>query len=405
MQLTVIHTINQSLRDANLLTPYLPTLKGRGFTECWMTKKLLLLGGGHAHLETLAALTRIQRRGHEVTVVAPAPHHYYSGMGPGMLGGDYTPEEIRFNTQEMVQSRGARFLLGRAVKIDAPKRQVHLENGETLAYDVLSVNVGSVVEGDMTMAQGATLYPVKPIASLVRLKDAIRSRCEGETLRIAIAGGGPSSAEVAGNIRQLVSDHGGLSPLITIYSRGEFFGHFPEKIRAGVMGHLQTRGIQMVENDTVIQVEKESVRLASGRHAPADLVVLATGVHPSPLFADSQLPMGPDGGLSVNRYLQCSNHPEIFGGGDCIHFEEQPLKKVGVYAVRQNKILRDNLLARLEAKPLTPFSPGGSYLLIFNLGGHMGYLHKNGLTLKGRLAFHIKDYIDRHFMRTYQQPG
>lgn len=367
-----------------------------------MTKKLLLLGGGHAHLETLSALTRIQRRGHEVTVVAPAPHHYYSGMGPGMLGGHYTPEEIRFDTQKMVQSRGGRFLQGRGVRIDAHGRKVHLESGEILAYDVLSVNVGSVVKGDMTVAQEATLYPVKPIASLVSLREAIRSRCKGETLHIAIAGGGPSSAEVAGNIRQLITDHDGLPPLITIYSRGGFFDHFDKKIRDGVTTCLRAKEIQRVENDAVIRVEKGSVLLASGRHAPADLVVLATGVYPSPLFADSHLPVGPDGGLSVNRYLQCSSHPEIFGGGDCIHFESHPLKKVGVYAVRQNKILLHNLLARLEEKPLTPFSPGGSYLLIFNLGGDTGYLHKNGLTLKGRLAFRIKDFIDRRFMGKYQ---
>lgn len=368
-----------------------------------MKKKLLLLGGGHAHLETLAALETIQKRGHEVTVVAPSSHHYYSGMGPGMLGGSYTPEEIRFDTEAMVTRRGARFVEGVAVVIDAKERRVRLENGDLLDYDVLSTNVGSFVGIHLAVAPGAIVYPVKPIESLLSLKQAILDTCEEKTLHIAIAGGGPSSAEVAGNIIQLVKKAHGKIPAITIYSRSGFFGHFDKKIKSGVTAILKAKGIQLVEGDAVVGLSEKSVVLASGRQCDADLMVSATGVRPSPLFTDSKLPTGPDGGLSVNPYLQCSAHPEIFGGGDCIHFEAHPLNKVGVYAVRQNNVLLQNLLAQLEGTPLTPFNPGGTYLLVFNLGEGIGYLHKNSLTFHGKLAFRIKDFIDRRFMKKYQK--
>jgi NADH dehydrogenase FAD-containing subunit len=368
-----------------------------------MKKKLLLLGGGHAHLETLAALETIQKRGHEVTVVAPSSHHYYSGMGPGMLGGSYTPDAIRFDTEAMVTRRGARFVEGLAVAIDARERQVRLENGDILDYDVLSTNVGSFVKSDLAVGVGSTVYPVKPIEALIGLKQSILNACGDKTLHIAIAGGGPSSAEVAGNILQLVKEAQGKPPVITIYSLGGFFDHFDEKIKTGVTAILKAKGILLVERDAVIRVDKTSVVLASGRQCDADLVVSATGVRPPPIFADSNLPTGPDGGLSVNTYLQCSTHPEIFGGGDCIHFEAHPLNKVGVYAVRQNNVLLQNLLAQLEGTPLTPFNPGGTYLLVFNLGEGIGYLHKNSLTFHGKLAFRIKDFIDRRFMTKYQR--
>ena len=51
-----------------------------------MGKKLLLAGGGHAHMTILAHMRDLVREGHEVTVVQPSDYHYYSGMGPGMLG-------------------------------------------------------------------------------------------------------------------------------------------------------------------------------------------------------------------------------------------------------------------------------------------------------------------------------
>ncbi len=74
----------------------------------------------------------------------------------------------------------------------------------------------------------------------------------------------------------------------------------------------------------------------------------------------------------VNRFLQSTTHPEIFGGGDCIYFQKSPMDKVGVYAVRENPVLFHNLLAGMEGGNLQPFDPGGNYLLIFNLGDGEG---------------------------------
>jgi NADH dehydrogenase FAD-containing subunit len=95
--------------------------------------------------------------------------------------------------------------------------------------------------------------------------------------------------------------------------------------------------------------------------------------------------------MRVNRFLQSTRYPDIFGGGDCIYFEDQPLDKVGVYAVRQNPVLLHNISARLDGGDLMPFDPGGDYLLIFNLGGGVGVLKKRWLEFGGRAAFVIKD--------------
>jgi NADH dehydrogenase FAD-containing subunit len=112
--------------------------------------------------------------------------------------------------------------------------------------------------------------------------------------------------------------------------------------------------------------------------------------------------VGPDGGLLVNRYLQSTAFDNIFGGGDCICYQESPLDKVGVYAVRQNPVLFHNLVAALEGRELQAFDPGGDYLLIFNLGDGGGIFYKKPILFGGRLAFAIKDYIDRKFMRRFQ---
>ena len=59
-------------------------------------------------------------------------------------------------------------------------------------------------------------------------------------------------------------------------------------------------------------------------------------------------------------------------------------------------------MAALEKEELETFEPGGKYLLIFNLGDGTGILYKWSIHLGGRLAFKIKDIIDRRFMRSFQ---
>ena len=124
---------------------------------------------------------------------------------------------------------------------------------------------------------------------------------------------------------------------------------------------------------------------------------------PSPLFIDSGMATGITGGLLVNEFLQSTEYLNIFGGGDCIDYQLESLDKVGVYAVRQNPVLLHNLMAALDGKTYTTFEPGGDYLLIYNLGSGDGVLSKWSFTVAGSLAFRVKDYIDRKFIRTYQK--
>ena len=367
-----------------------------------MKRKLVLIGGGHAHMVTLANLNKIVAKGHGVTVIGPSDYHYYSGMGPGMLSGTYRPEEIRFATRHVVAKYGGRFLQDKATGIDPEKKVVLLEKNEPVPYDVLSCNAGSSVpkpdmEGDL-----GDIFTVKPIERLMEAKDRLVEHFRGQATDVVIVGGGPSASEVAGNVWQLAVATGGTMPRITVCAGGGFMSGFPASVRRKIVKTLNRRGIDIREGVYVQSVAGETVALDNGNTLTADFIFLALGVKPAAIFADSGIATGPDGGLRVNRFLQSTQHPDIFGGGDCIYFQDQPLDKVGVYAVRENPVLYHNLVAKLEGEELMPFDPGGDYLLIFNLGGGVGVLKKRWLEFGGRPAFIIKDYIDRKFMREFQ---
>jgi len=366
-------------------------------------KRLVLIGGGHAHLTILAGICKLTEQSVAVTVIQPSTHHYYSGMGAGMLGMTYAPEQIRFHTKRVVEKGGGTFVLGRARRIHAAENRVELEDGREIFYDVLSCNAGSGVPQNSLAIAGKDIFPVKPIEGLLAAQQRFLALSRERSLQIGVIGGGPSAVEISGNLRQLAKRSGVHLPVIRIVAGRRLLPRDPARVRELTLRFFGQRSIAVLEGRCVVEAKEGSLLLDDGRTMPFDMVFLAMGVKPSPLFAESGLPIAPDGGLRVNRFLQCTEQSAIFGGGDCIHFEPEPLDKVGVYAVRENPVLAYNVAAALRGEALRPFSPGSStYLLIYNLGEGACIFRKGALVFNGRLAFFLKDYIDRRFMRKYQ---
>jgi NADH dehydrogenase FAD-containing subunit len=369
-----------------------------------MPKHLVFVGGGHAHLTALTCLRDTVRAGHRVTVIGPSPYHYYSGMGPGLLSGIYRPAEARFHVKKMAEDRGATFIEDRVVLVDPGRRTLALGSGAEVRYDAVSFNTGSEVPMDLLDSTGADVFPVKPIENLLAARRKIREAGLGKRFRVIVVGGGSAAVEIAANLGHLGRDTGKIGG-ITLVSRSAVLGEFPEKARAQARGALARWGVETIEGIAVESIDNGGVRLEDGANLEGDMAFVAIGIRPSSLFRDSRLPTGKDGGLLVNDSLQCVDHPELFGGGDCVSLEGSPLARVGVYAVRQNRPLHRNLSAFLEGRPLQRFDPGGDYLLILNLGDRMGLFRRKGIVWSGRLAFHLKDYLDTRFMRKFQVSG
>ena len=372
-----------------------------------MRKHLVLVGGGHAHMVTLENIHGFVKKGYKVTVIAPSFHHYYSGMGPGMLGGTYAPGQIRFDTKHVVDKQGGIFVKDRVTHIDPDKKQVFTLSGNQFSYDVLSFNAGSYVpmhsiQENSGQEDFENIYPVKPIEKLMEASKKLTQLFKEKPCTISVVGGGPSSAEVAGNVWQLARQTKGYLPIIRIFAGKKFMARFHESIRQRVLSILRKRGVEIMETGYVENVAGNKITLETKETFDTDFVFMALGVKPSNIFEDSGLPMGPDKGLLVNQYLQSVEYPQIFGGGDCIYFKNQPLDKVGVYAVRENPVLLHNLMATLDGSELESFDPGEDYLLIFNLGGGKGVFRKRQIVFGGRLAFWIKDYIDQKFIKNFQ---
>ena len=94
-------------------------------------KRLVLAGGGHAHLAVLDALARDPLRDVEVTLVTPTPEQAYSGMLPGLIAGHYRFEQAHIDLARLCQWAGVRFITGSVIGLDPDARSLSATSGPT----------------------------------------------------------------------------------------------------------------------------------------------------------------------------------------------------------------------------------------------------------------------------------
>ena len=131
----------------------------------------------------------------------PAAEHLYSGMVPGWLEGRYRREELTFDVERLTRAAGARLRLGKAAGIDPARREVRLEDGSRLQYDVLSIAIGARPAG-FDRVDSAEVIAVKPIDAAERLTRRVDELAaaapKGEPgADLAVAGTGAAGVELA----------------------------------------------------------------------------------------------------------------------------------------------------------------------------------------------------------------
>lgn len=355
-------------------------------------------------MTTILRMPEFVARGHRVTVISPEPYHYYSGMGPGMLSGTYTPQEARLHIRRMVQDRGGLYLEDAVDRVFPDQQVLRLASGTEIPYDVVSFNVGSSVPlGDADLAC-PNILPVKPVVNLHRVRRMVLSSEYGDSPHIVVVGGGPAGVEVAANSRTLLDRAGGKGR-ITLVAGTKLLKDHPAAVGEHAAASLLKRGTRLLQGVRMVSFTPTHLLLSDGSSLPYDLILVAVGVHPPSLFRDSGMYTDTAGGLVVNEHLQSVQYPEIFGGGDCVSLKGSPISRVGVHAVRQNPVLFQNLMSSLEGGKLESFKVNPVYLLIMNMGEGTGIAWRRNFVWAGRSAFFLKDIIDRRFMRRFQVSG
>ena len=155
-------------------------------------KTVVLVGGGHAHVQVLRRWAMDPPEDVRPIVVVDRPVAVYSGMVPGFVAGDYRHAELEIDVVPLARRAGAGVIVSPALDIDPVRHEISVEGRPPLRFDLASIDVGSTVRGlDLPGVQEHALA-TRPIGRFVRAVDDQIARL-GELAwrpRVVLVGGG-----------------------------------------------------------------------------------------------------------------------------------------------------------------------------------------------------------------------
>ena len=229
-------------------------------------------------------------------------------------------------------------------------------------------------------------------------------RAARDAARLVVAGAGAGGVEVAFALAaRLRPERGGRVEVLLLESGPRVLPGYAASAAARVQAAALARGIVIRTGARVTRVETGAVHLDGGERLPADAVVWVAGAAALPIFQGSGLETDEGGFVRIRPTLQCVGHDDVFAVGDCAAWTAGPgLAKAGVYAVRQGPVLAHNLMARIGGARLRPYRPQRDFLSLLNLGDGGAIGTKWGVSVQGSALFALKDWIDRRFVRRFQ---
>ena len=368
--------------------------------------RLILIGGGHAHLEVLRQIGRRRFAATEVVLVNPSAHHHYSSMVPGFLQGRYRESDFAFDLGALCRAVGARFVEEAAVQLDGGARTVTIAGG-TLEFDVASLDVGSDPSGLDVPGAREHAHAVRPLSRSVALKAALEALADGARAEVpcCVVGGGAAGAEVAWAVgRRLAA--AGHRPRVTVVEREpQLLPEYAAAPRRRARHLLERRDVRIVLGREVAAVGPDAVTLRGGEQIPSRFTIWLTGAAPNEVVRRSALAKDRHGFVLVDATLREVSGVPVWGAGDCVSQRDHPgTPKAGVYAVRQAPVLAANLRAACEGRPAgRTFSPQPHFLALLNTADGRALLRWHGLLSHSRAAWQLKHWIDRRYVRRYQR--
>lgn len=369
-----------------------------------LQQDLVLVGGGHSHVLALRMLAMRPIADLRVTLVSPAAHTPYSGMLPGLISGYYTFSQAHIDLARLCQWAGARFITAEVAGLDARRKWLSIKGRPDIAYDVVSIDIGSQPEVDSVPGAGKYASPVKPIASFWQRWQLLLQQFErgevGKDYRIALVGGGAGSVELALAMAERLQGTG--AKLSLCCAAPEILPGYSRRARRVVMAALQQSGIELHLSARVVAVQPCVLQCGEGREVPFNTLFWCTGAAAAPWIAASGLATDEHGFLQVRDTLQAMDNESVFGAGDIAVQLNYPRPKAGVYAVRMGPVLAHNLRARLLNQPLQPFRPQRHFLSLLSLGGRRATAHRGLFSVTGAWVWRWKDSIDRAFVARFE---
>jgi len=380
-----------------------------------IVKHLVLVGGGHSHLAVLRNFAMKPMPGLAITLITRDVVTPYSGSLPSFLAGKYSFDEMHIDLRPLAQFAGAKLIQQEIESIDFDDRHIRLSDRPDISFDLLSLNIGS--RPDESLITGADRYAtaVKPIDGFIKQwecwrEEAITRIHAGESFELVIVGGGPASVEIAFTTQHRIINEidknlaqDARLKISIVSAESELLTLHNSNVRQFTQSELRRRNIELKLEKTVAEFKPGVAVCADGEELQADAFIYATGASIPQWPFDCGLARSEDGFISIKDTLQTISHDYVFAAGDAATVENEPRPKSGVYAVRQGRVLANNLRRFATNRSLGHYFPQRKALALMSMGDGRAIASRGELFFQGRSMGTLKHQIDSRFVKKYSE--
>ena len=366
-------------------------------------KRLVLLGGGHAHVKVLADLAERPLAGWDVHLVSPYRRQIYSGMLPGWVAGHYPIGSCAIALDTLAAKAGVAFHETAGLSLDTTANEIACADGTRLPFDLLSIDTGPLPAIDQLPGSAEHGLPVRPIEHFVLAWPGLVDRMLGRCRRfdLVILGSGAGGVELALAAQYRAMTDGWSHVHVTLVGSDEL----PLEGSAGgarrrVARILAQRGLTWLGERRAVRLEASEIEFERGPSLGFDACLVVTGAAAPAWPRAAGLATDERGFIRVGRTLQSVSHPHVFAAGDvAAYVDARP--KSGVYAVKAGPVLSENLRAVCEGRAPRGWTPQRRALYLISTGGRYAIALWGPWSAGGAWVWAWKDRIDRAFVRRF----
>ena len=347
--------------------------------------RVVVIGGGFGGLQAAKHLATAPV---DLTIVDRRNFHLFQPLTYQVATGALSPGEVAYPLRAVFgRHRNVRVVMAEVTGFDLEGRRVQLAEG-SLPYDTLIVSGGSHYSyfghDDWRIYAPEVKSLESAIATRARLLKAFE---DAETqpdpemrralLTFVVVGAGPTGVEMAGQIAELArgtlrdefrSIDSRQSRVVLIETFDRVLTTFPPSLSRKAARSLESLGVTLLLERTVVDIDEESVTVAASDGAteriPARNAIWAAGVEASSLASQLGELSGADvdraGRVTIEPDLTLPGHPEVVALGDMVRVRSrdgglQELLGVAPVAMQQGRYAAKLVRARLEGQAIGPF--------------------------------------------------
>ncbi|MFH8367657.1 NAD(P)/FAD-dependent oxidoreductase [Streptomyces sp. NPDC018031] len=382
--------------------------------------RILVVGGGYVGMYTALLLQRKLRRGEaQVVVVDPEPYMTYQPFLPEAAAGSISPRHVVVPLRRTLPK--CQVVIGEVTTIDHAKRTARVK---TLAAQEEGIGAIEIHYDELVLAPGSVsrTLPVpgladfgigfKTVEEAIGLRNHVLEQLDiasstrdpavrDAALTFVFVGGGYAGVEALAELedmaRYAVRYYHNIEPgdlkWILVEATGRILPEVGEEMGRYAVRELRGRNIDVRLETRLESCEDRVAVLSDGSRFPTRTLVWTAGVKPHPILAATDLPTNERGRLTCTADLRVDGAEHAWAAGDAAAVPDLTADEPGKecapnaqHAVRQAKVLAENLLASLRGRPLRNYEHAyvGS---VASLGLHKGVAHVYGRKLKGYPAW------------------